>query len=342
MDDQRRNEILGYMKQQWDDIHHSRNQDWKVLVIILGIFSVLLVLHHSEFKGADTLPLELAVCAAGLLACALGAFVAFAHWRLFFGKLNVIRRCEHALDIRLNLPKNRVPVQGVIFFTNFFLASALIGWAAWIALSALAIARLVSISMAFAASVTTLFVGAWLTRRLLRKLWGELHGRVTISFDPLAIGLPQQPLAAVTADLDACLQLLDGRPLKLVAEARHDDETPWIPPLWTFRVDDGHLVSKDILELPSDRFEFSVANAQSRQQLHKHLKVFELYVSDCGMEVQYTKPDGTSGSLSIERGAILVPPTIEHTVTLQGLTFVVQCAAPGQRVSSDKVTTATT
>jgi len=62
MDEQRRKEILAYMEQQWDDIHHSRNQDWKVLVIIVGIFSVLFMLHGREFKGAHTLPLELAVC----------------------------------------------------------------------------------------------------------------------------------------------------------------------------------------------------------------------------------------------------------------------------------------
>jgi hypothetical protein len=112
--------------------------------------------------------------------------------------------------------------------------------------------------------------------------------------------------------------------------------------LWTFRVQDGRLASKDILEIPSDRFQFSVANAQSRQQSHKHLNVVELYISAYGMEVQYTQPDGTSKSLSVESGAFLVPPTVEHNVKLQGLTFVVQCAAPGQRVSSDKVTTAAT
>jgi hypothetical protein len=102
------------------------------------------------------------------------------------------------------------------------------------------------------------------------------------------------------------------------------------------------MVSKDILEFPSDQFQFSVADARSRQQSHKHLSVVELYISPYGMEVQYTRSDGTSEILSIEGGAILVPPTVEHNLKLHGLTFVVQYAAPGQRVSSDKFTTATT
>jgi hypothetical protein len=341
MDSHRRTEILGYMKQQWDDIHHSRNQDWKVLLIIIGIFSVLFVLHRSEFKNADTLPLELLVCAAGLLACTLGACIAFAHWRLFFGKLNVIRRCEHSLDIRLNLPKNRIPVQGVIFFNNFFLGSALIGWASWVVLNSFGVVRLASIIVALAIAVITLLIGVWLTIRVFHTLLDELRGRDTISFDPLPVGHPQQPLIAETPQLAACLELLRGRPIKLVAEARHDDETSWTSPIWTFQERDGHLIVKDLLDLPADRFQFSVANEQSRQVPHKHLSVFEIYISTHPMKVWYRRPDGTSQVLTVENGAILVPPTVEHNVTLRGLTFVVQCATSDHRVSSDKVAAAT-
>jgi len=181
---------------------------------------------------------------------------------------------KKALDISFNLPKSPVSVQGIIFFTNFFLASALIGWAAWIASSALAVARLASISMAFAAAVSTLFAGAWLTRRVFRKILDKLSVRETISFAPPSVGFPLRPLAAKTPDLERCLDLLARRPLKLVAEALRKDETPWTPPLWTFQASGRRLVSKDILELPSDRFQFSAANARSNQDWHSHVNVF--------------------------------------------------------------------
>jgi hypothetical protein len=180
-----------------------------------------------------------------------------------------------------------------------------------------------------------------MTRRLFSKLLDELSDRDTVSFDPLPVGLPPNPLVAATPQLAACLKLLHGRPLKLVAEARHDDERPWITPLWTFQVRDGHVAVKDLLELPADRSQFSVANENSRQQSHKHLNVFELYISAFPMDVQYRQADGTPETLTVECGAMLVPPTVEHHVVLHGLTFVVQCATPEHRVGTDKVATVT-
>jgi hypothetical protein len=166
---------------------------------------------------------------------------------------------------------------------------------------------------------------AWLARHLFHKLLDELSDRDTISFDPLPVSFPQRPLAAETPQLAACLQLLRGRPLKLIAEARHQDEKRWVSSKWTFQVHNGRLATKDLLDLPEDHFQFSVADAESRQQPHKHLNVFELYISDARIEIQYKQPDGTSELLAVESGAVLVPPSIEHDVKLHGLTFVVQC-----------------
>ena len=47
--------LLEFIRIQWDDIHHSRNQDWKVLAIIGGAFYVLLQTTNPAFQIAATI-----------------------------------------------------------------------------------------------------------------------------------------------------------------------------------------------------------------------------------------------------------------------------------------------
>ncbi|MDI6791314.1 MAG: hypothetical protein QME81_00375 [bacterium] len=41
-------DLMEYIKIQWADIHHTRNQEWKVLVIIVGVFYALFI--DKEFS----------------------------------------------------------------------------------------------------------------------------------------------------------------------------------------------------------------------------------------------------------------------------------------------------
>ncbi len=104
------------MKLQWADIHHSRNQDWKALLAIIGVFSALFYLNGSAFDGKDTYWIQTFGAVGGVLACGVGGYMSFAHWRIFWSKLKVIRDCERSLDIHPDLLGNRPSVQGTIFF----------------------------------------------------------------------------------------------------------------------------------------------------------------------------------------------------------------------------------
>jgi hypothetical protein len=69
--------LMEYIKIQWDDIHHSRNQDWKVLAIIAGVFYGLLKISPT------VIPLQIALTISGLIACGMGIYMTVIHWTIF-------------------------------------------------------------------------------------------------------------------------------------------------------------------------------------------------------------------------------------------------------------------
>jgi len=132
MDSRRRWIVMEYMRLQWQDIHHSRNQDWKALLIILGVFSALFHLNGKDFQSRDTFLVQLLISVAGLCAGVIGIRVALAHWWLLRTKLKVIRDCEGAAGIRAQFPPTRIHVQEMILFTHVLVAGVLAGWVLWL------------------------------------------------------------------------------------------------------------------------------------------------------------------------------------------------------------------
>jgi hypothetical protein len=118
--------LLEYIKIQWADLHHSRNQDWKVLVIIIGIF-------YALFKvSPENTWLHIAITGLGLIACGMGIYMSLTHWLIFYNKMRVIKACEEESGIKANFYKPPLPIQGLILLIYFFIASIFCGWLIWL------------------------------------------------------------------------------------------------------------------------------------------------------------------------------------------------------------------
>ena len=171
MDERRRQELLEYIKIQWADIHHSRNQDWKALLVAAGVFSGLFVVNR-DIKG-DTTALQIVISATGILACVVGAYIALAHWRIFSSKQKVIAACEQALGIHIQLLENPLSVQGVILLVYFLLAAPLAGWVTWLVLMKHS-RHAVALSVTVSASVVLLeLFFCWRQQSRLKKFLGS-------------------------------------------------------------------------------------------------------------------------------------------------------------------------
>ncbi|MFQ5645723.1 MAG: hypothetical protein ACE5GM_02230 [bacterium] len=122
-------DLIEYIKIHWADIHHSRNQDWKILILIAGIFYILFKIPDNNNS------LYLLMVVLGLVACGMGAYISISHWFIFYRKMLVIKQCELKLGIELKkdfynfpFPFDFFPVQGIIVFIYFFIAGILVGW----------------------------------------------------------------------------------------------------------------------------------------------------------------------------------------------------------------------
>jgi len=119
-------DLMEYIRIQWTDIHHTRNQEWKVLVIIVGIFYALFKISPTDIW------LHVAITILGLIACGMGIYMNLAHWLIFYSKMQGIAACERKLGIEANFFKPPLPVQGLILLVYFFIASILSGWLIWL------------------------------------------------------------------------------------------------------------------------------------------------------------------------------------------------------------------
>ncbi len=123
-------DLIEYIKIQWADIHHTRNQDWKVLVIIVGIF-------HALFRVSLTpIWLHIAITILGLIACGMGIYMTLINWLIFYSKIRVITACEEKLGIKASSSfyKSPFPIQGLILLLYFYIASIFLGWLIWLLL----------------------------------------------------------------------------------------------------------------------------------------------------------------------------------------------------------------
>ena len=151
------------------------------------------------------------------------------------------------------------------------------------------------------------------------------------------IQTPKFPLVAELNDLADCLNQMDERPLKLIADKVYKkfNETEWDVPIWFFTSNNGIIEDKKLLSNADDTFQFSIANGQSQQDFHAHKKIFEIYVSYSKMEIMYIRGQ-TKETLHISKGVLIVPPHVLHKVKLHGITFVFQASIKGGKVHDDK------
>jgi hypothetical protein len=120
--------LLEVYKAQWEDIHHSRNQDWELSKLILAGFLGLSGL--TAFTNASVLIALLSI--SFILLSILGILVTIRHKNLFAEKMRAIRILEKELGVdSLNLFK---PIKGSHLFstqnfliTIYFLSAIIFG-----------------------------------------------------------------------------------------------------------------------------------------------------------------------------------------------------------------------
>ena len=112
-------DLIEYIKIQWTDIHYTRNQEWKILAIIGGVFAALFIKPMDSF-------LQIAITTFGLIVCIIGTYISIAHWIIFYSKMQVIRECEKTLGIDAVFRRGPLPVQSAIVLMYFLFTSCLL------------------------------------------------------------------------------------------------------------------------------------------------------------------------------------------------------------------------
>lgn len=311
---------IEYIKLQWADIHHSRLQDWSYIGVIAGVLYAIVNISQPE--------LRIGLSLLGLLSSILGASMAWQHYHIFMDKLVVIEKMENKLGIQYPSRTTLLPVQILIFLLFAGIASAFVSMALyfWSEIPYYGFLRIYSL-LGGIGSFLIVFACVIILR-------AKSLNRVPFKYD-----------TAYFAELDKleqCLEHLEDKPLKLIADERWTQlrfkEIPWENPEWNFSTD-GDLTIKPILLNRRDTFQFSIANATSRQDWHYHKQIFEIYVSNSPISVESRAltPDKSKQFLKVIKGILIIPPGLPHKVTLSGTTFVFQATLAGKSLSRDKL-----
>jgi len=124
---------VSLIKIAWDDIHHSRNQDWKFWVVLAGIAAGLIGLGGRT----ENWPVIGCLLATGSILSGIAALISWNHWELLCKKTAWIEWLETLLarclgpQVQRGLPyhgtfRSRFPdrwsVSGVIFSVYVMLA----------------------------------------------------------------------------------------------------------------------------------------------------------------------------------------------------------------------------
>ena len=103
---------------QWADVHHSRNQDWELIKVILA--GILGLSGISTFSNSNQLVDDLSI--GFIFICILGAFVTIHHKSLFKEKLKALKILEHEMGVdELNLFPQSTKKFSEYFTTQNFL-----------------------------------------------------------------------------------------------------------------------------------------------------------------------------------------------------------------------------
>ena len=311
--------IMDYIKLQWEDIHHSRQQEWQALGVIAGNFLIVATVQSSEAKFFFGL--------LGILSSFIGACISWQHHIIFLDKVSVITKLEHQLGIQYPRRYTLLPVQVLLFLIFGGITSVFIGTTLVYLLQTLKLDFLQTWAYLAMLGSFGLFLGfasyqSLKARRV--KSYGFTH-----------------PFYAEMEELDRCLASLGSVPLKLVVGERFSrpgiEEVAWERPKWTWHRD-SNLITKQVLLNQRDVFQFSLASAASTQSWHYHKSTFEIYVSNHRMDLEYEDqgPERKKQALCIDRGLLIVPPGVPHRVNLSGNTFVFQSTLADGNLGNDK------
>jgi hypothetical protein len=145
------------------------------------------------------------------------------------------------------------------------------------------------------------------------------------------------PLIAELNDLKHCIEKMGERPLKLIADGVYKkyNETEWDTPKWSFIEKNGIIEDKKLLPILESTFQFSIANNESKQDLHFHKKTYEIFISNSKIEIFFIK-DQKENTININNGLLIVPPGIIHKIKLYGFTYVFQASIENVKIHKDK------
>lgn len=314
-------DVAEYIKTQWDDIHHSRNQDWRIIQIIGGIFIALVA------KGDMPKVYQIGILCVGLIISLIGFYVSIAHFIIFRSKMGKIAECEKMLSFAkrdtnfdFRFKYGRFAVQQMIMVIYVLIISILLTWLIKITTNTPLYIAIILPGIIF-------IVGTFLC---LSPHASFFTNRLEKSDKN---SLPKHPFFAKKEDLETCLNLLKERPLKLIAPELYNDESKWEEERWFFSKENSNIIDKKVLLNRRDSFQFSIANSKSKQDFHVHKNTLEIYVSDFEIELflDDNKPSGIKSN-----GVLIIPPNIPHRVKLEGLTYVFQISQKRARISQDK------
>ena len=311
---------LEYIKIQWADIHHSRQQEWKALGVVAGIFFAIANVQDPRAR--------IFLGLLGISSSFLGACISWQHHTIFLGKMSVISRLERQLGIQYPMRTALFPVQVLLYLLFGGISSAFVGTT----LGYLAEIPKYDFLRPFAypAGLVSfvLFIVYALVRRLKAvkvKSYGFRH-----------------PFYAEFEELNQCIKSIEDIPLKLVAgellSRPRIKEVSWELPRWTCGLD-GDLIIKPVLLNRRDVFQFSLANVSSKQDWHYHDSVFEMYISYDPIDLEYQEQgaERKKQALHVNQGVLIIPPGIPHKVSLAGNTFVFQATLASRNLGEDKV-----
>lgn len=398
-----------YLSLLWADIHHGRNQDWQVLLIIFTITVAAVPVPSTE-----TL-LKAVLVVLALAAAAIGMATSIQHWTIYADKMELVRFCEEELGLRVlhkAVPRNFMKVSRWISSLFGFVAAGYVvilyymiaPSPQWYVAAGL-IVLIVAVSLATTglwqrkidlrgertnhtltrlrapfrglppnpdfkadADSGTVFRASLKRPKLiyshgkmqLEAVGGKPHilpggglvvlpalskTRVTAAKPVLAIeidskGLCSNDKSAELGVLQSQLATRGKEPLKLVVGELRNGEATWKA--------NGYAGTsqgmREVLVDESDRFEVSFANDGTSQDFHRHVNLWETYVSLSEITVQYLRfgqpldACETKTSLAAVDGfhVITVPPGICHQVKLGGFSLVIQQAFSAARIQDDK------
>lgn len=340
---------LQYIKTEWDDIHHSRHQEWKALGAIAAILATLSQLSSSP------LGLKVFLCFLGFIFSILGAWMALQHRKIMMTKIKIICNLEKEMGIDYPSRYALFPVQYLIYFLFVGIAS---GFAVG-TIFLLKHSQIIKWATFWIILIGTCFI---LTSIVIAVIYRIKTKKQEIVADTKIISTQIEsakktdstaitPYIAELNKLTSCLDQLDINPLKIIVPSlltknirnKIIKEIEWREISWDFENEelksDEHtkVIEKPVILNNEDTFQFSMANEHTKQEWHYHQYCTEIYISRFPLEFSFLSNQNSIKTKTVQNGFIIVPPSLAHYIRLHGTTYVFQSSSLNKKVSSDKV-----